>query len=78
MALVIGKGKKFYDIPDELLTQYALPEDKVAKIKANVKKASFSKDDVEGYSQFDSIEEGMHEQGKICNYWHDDDGPVKI
>jgi hypothetical protein len=71
MALVIGKGKSFYDVPEDVLAKYALPEDKAAKIKENVQKISLNKgdSDVEGYGHFD----GLHEEGHMsCNYWGDD------
>lgn len=48
MSIVIGKGKKIYDVPEDILTKYEVPEDKAKEIRANLKKES-DQNDVEGY-----------------------------
>lgn len=52
MALVIGKGLKFYDVPDNVLSKYAVDEGKVEKMKEGVKKFKSEEAEVEGYGYY--------------------------
>jgi hypothetical protein len=50
MALVIGKGKTLYDVPDDILAKYLVTEDKAKEIRENLKKTKETdNNDVEGY-----------------------------
>jgi len=67
--LVIGKGKTFYDIPENVLAKYAVDESAVESMKENVKKLKTDPDsDVEGYGYYEGTTyEGF---GIYCD-WYD-------
>lgn len=52
MGLVIGKGLKFFNIPEEELAKYEVPEDKVNKLKEKVGKKKTEDAEVEGYGYY--------------------------
>jgi hypothetical protein len=51
MSTVIGKGQKFYDIPEDILAKYSLPEEKQNKLREEFNKflARRKGAEVEGY-----------------------------
>ena len=69
MALVIGRGQKFYDVPEEVLEKYQVSAGKVENLKQKVKKLPGKQDDaeVEGYGYYyGSTYEGY---GWYCDWW---------
>jgi len=50
MGVVIGRGARFYDIPEDVLTKYEMPEEKTEKIREKMKGVKVKLDEeVEGY-----------------------------
>lgn len=68
MALVIGRGMEFYEIPDEVLEKYVIPVERVEKMKKNLKRSRGKEDaEVEGYGYYyGSTYEGY---GWYCDWW---------
>ncbi len=50
MGVVIGRGARFYDIPEDVLAKYEMPEEKTEKIREKMKGVKVKLDEeVEGY-----------------------------
>jgi hypothetical protein len=68
MTLVKGPGERFFDVPPNILEQYAISEQEIKKIRAKATKLTIDEvedQDVEGYEEFLYDYEGF---GYICGF----------
>jgi len=64
MGVVIGKGARFYDIPEDVLTKYEMSEEKTEKIREKMKGVKVKVDaEVEGFgvNEMKSIDDFLNE-----------------
>jgi len=63
MGIVIGKDVKFYNVPEEVLKKYEMPEEQVKPIKEKLKGMKFKMEsDVEGYG-------ALNVDDEVSGFW---------